>query len=215
MLKELATHVSNFALGELFKQYELATSSILGPCRGHFSKTMGLPCAHMMTNKKGESLLLSDRHPQWIIDIRSFTNVDGGVNGNGREIERLLKNFQDKYKCMPLVEREDSLKQVAQLIDSPIPLTLEPSIQPHKGRPSGSKKRKGDGSTTRDPSTFKIAEKTRKCSVCHHIGHNSQTCPHKDENTRRSPHFVLANQHVNLNMLETQFECEINTSLEL
>ncbi|KAG5529294.1 hypothetical protein RHGRI_029855 [Rhododendron griersonianum] len=215
ILKELVSHVSNFALGELFKQNELATSSILGPCRGHFSKTMGLPCAHMMTNKKGESLLLSDIHPQWRIDTRSFTNVDGGVDGNGSEIERLLKNFLDKYKCMPLVEREDCLKQVAQLIDSPIPLTLEPSIQPHKGRPSGSKKRKGDGSTTRDPSAFEIAEKTRKCSICHHVGHNSRTCPHKDENTRRSPHSVLANQHVNLNMLETQFECEINTSLEL
>ncbi|KAF7147655.1 hypothetical protein RHSIM_Rhsim03G0114700 [Rhododendron simsii] len=204
ILKELVSHVSNFALGELFKQHALATSSILGPCRGHFSKTMGLPCAHMMTNKKGESLLLSDIHPQWRIDIRSFTNVDGGVNGNGSEIECLLKNFHDKYKCMPLVEKEDSLKQIAQLIDAPIPLTLEPSIQPHKGRPSGSKKRKGDSSTTRDPSAFEIAEKTRKCSVCHQIGHNSRTCPHKDENTSRSPHFVLANQHVNINMPETQ-----------
>ncbi|XP_058180076.1 uncharacterized protein LOC131298614 [Rhododendron vialii] len=215
ILKELVSHVSNFAFGELFKQHELATSSILGPCRGHFSKTMGLPCAHMMTNKKGESLLLSNIHPQWRIDIRSFTNVDGGVIGNGSEIECLLKKFQDKYKCMPLVEKEDSLKQIAQLIDAPIPLTLEPSIQPHKGRPSGSKKRKGDSSTTRDPSAFEIVENTRKCSVCHHIGHDSRTCPHKDENTSRSPHFLLANQLVNINMLETQFECEIKTSLEL
>lgn len=154
------------------------TSSILGPCRGHFLKTMGLPCAHVMTNKKGESLLLSKIHLQWRIDKRSFINVDGGVNGNGSKIEWLFKNFQDKYKCMPLVQREGSLKQIAQLIDAPIPLTLEPRIQPHKGRSSGSKKRKGDSSTTHDLSAFEIAEKTRKCSVCHHIGHNSRTCPH-------------------------------------
>ncbi|XP_058217649.1 uncharacterized protein LOC131328770 [Rhododendron vialii] len=175
MFKELVTHVSIFALSELLKQYELSTSSLLDPCRSQFSNTMGLPCAHFMQNMRGEPLLLSDIHPQWRIDIRSL-NMDGGVNTNGSDIESLLKKFHDKYKCMPLGQREDSHKQIAQLIDAEIPLTLEPTIQPHKGRPSGSKKRKGDSSTTRDPSAFEIVEKTRKCSVCHHVGHNRSTC---------------------------------------
>ncbi|KAF7112293.1 hypothetical protein RHSIM_RhsimUnG0244500 [Rhododendron simsii] len=173
--EELVTHVSIFALSELLKQYELSTSSLLDPCRSQFSNTMGLPCAHFMQNMRGEPLLLSDIHPQWRIDIRSF-NIDGGVNTNGSDIESLLKKFHDKYKCMPLGQRKDSHKQIAQLIDAEIPLTLEPTIQPHKGRPSGSKKRKGDSSTTRDPSAFEIAEKTGKCSVCHHVGHNRSTC---------------------------------------
>ncbi|KAG5540998.1 hypothetical protein RHGRI_021027 [Rhododendron griersonianum] len=176
MFKELVTHVSIFALNELLKQYELATSpSLLDPCRSQFSNTMGLPCAHFMQNMRGEPLLLSDIYPQWRIDIRSF-NMDGGVNTNGSDIESLLKKFHDKYKCMPLGQREDSQKQIAQLINAEIPLTLEPTIQPHKGRPSDSKKRKGDSSTTRDPSAFEMVEKARKCSVCHHVGHNRSTC---------------------------------------
>ncbi|KAG5566195.1 hypothetical protein RHGRI_001960 [Rhododendron griersonianum] len=173
--EELVTHVSIFALSELLKQYELATSSLLDPCRSQFSNTMGLPCAHFMQTMRGEPLLLSDIHPQWRINIRSF-NMDGGVSTNGSDIESLLKKFHDKYKCMPLGQREDSHKQIAELIDAEIPLILEPTIQPHKGRPSGSKKRKGDSSTTRDPSAFEIAEKTQKCSVCHHVGHNRSTC---------------------------------------
>ncbi|KAF7123301.1 hypothetical protein RHSIM_Rhsim12G0135200 [Rhododendron simsii] len=181
MFKELVTHVSIFALSELLKQYELATSSLLDPCRSQFSNTMGLPCAHFMQNMRGEPLLLNDIHPQWRIDIRSF-NMDGGVNINGSDIESLLKKFHDKYKCMPLDQREDSHKQIAQLIDAEIPLTVEPTIQPHKGRPSGSKKRKRDSSTTRDPSAFEIAKKTRKCRVCHHVGHNRSTCQRWAEN---------------------------------
>ncbi|KAF7140583.1 hypothetical protein RHSIM_Rhsim06G0117200 [Rhododendron simsii] len=132
--EELVTHVSIFALSELLKQYELSTSSLLDPCRSQFSNTMALPCAHFMQNMRGEPLLLSDIHPQsqWRIDIRSF-NMDGGVNTNGSDIESLLKKFHDKYKCMPLGQREDSQKQIAQLINAEIPLTLEPTIQPHKG----------------------------------------------------------------------------------
>ncbi|KAF7144569.1 hypothetical protein RHSIM_Rhsim04G0198300 [Rhododendron simsii] len=215
MLKELVSHVSFFALGELFKQCELArTDYVLGPCTGHFSRTMGLLCAHMMRDKKDGTLLLDDIHPQWRID-RSFTDMDGGVNTNGSEIESLLKRFHDKYKQMPLAQKEDSQRRIAELVDGEIPLTLEPNIQPHKGRPLGSKKRKGDSSTTRHPSAFEIAEKTRKCSVCHRVGHNSRTCPHKDKSSSSDPHFVLANQDVSLNMLETPSQYEINTSLQL
>ncbi|KAF7138128.1 hypothetical protein RHSIM_Rhsim07G0193000 [Rhododendron simsii] len=202
MLKELVSHVSFFALGELFKQCELArTGYVLGHCTGHFSRTMGLPCAHMIRDKKDGTLLLDDIHPQWRID-RSFTDMDGGVDTNGSEIESLLKRFLDKYKQMPLAQKEDSQRRIAELVDGEIPLTLEPNIQPHKGRPLGSKKRKGDSSTTHHPSAFEITEKTRKCSVCHRVGHNSRTCPHKDKSSSSDPHFVLANQDVSLNMLE-------------
>ncbi|KAH7838946.1 hypothetical protein Vadar_033020 [Vaccinium darrowii] len=125
MLNELVTHVSVFALGHLFKQSELAKSDyVLGPCTGNFSRTMGLPCAHMMRDKKDGTLQLGDIHPQWRIDIRSFTNMDGGVQRNGSEIESLLRNVHDKYKHMPLVQKEDIHKHIAQLVDSEIPSTL-------------------------------------------------------------------------------------------
>lgn len=141
--------------------------------------------------------------------------MDGGVQRNGSEIECLLRNVHDKYKHMPLVQKEDIHKQIAQLVDAEIPSTLEPNIQSHKGRPLGSKKRKGDCSTTRDPSAFEIAEKGRKCGVCHRVGHNSRTCPRKAESNSSSPHFVLANQDFNFNMIETPLQCDISTSLEL
>ncbi|XP_058216857.1 protein FAR1-RELATED SEQUENCE 5-like [Rhododendron vialii] len=148
MLKELVSHVSFFALGELFKQCELAwIDYVLGLCTGHFSRTMGLPCAHMMRDKKDGTLLLDDIHPQWRID-RSFIDMDGGVDTNGSEIASLLKRFHDKYKQMPLAQKEDSHMRIAKLVDGEIPLTLEPNIHPHKGRPLGSKKRKRDSSTT-------------------------------------------------------------------
>ncbi|KAG5561998.1 hypothetical protein RHGRI_004888 [Rhododendron griersonianum] len=216
MLKELVTHVSVFALGELFKQCELArTDYVLGSCTGNFSRTMGLPCAHMMRNKKDGILRLGDIHPQWRIDTRSFTNMDGGAHRTGSEIECLLKNFHEKCKNMPLVQKEESLKQIALLVDAEIPLTLEPNVQPHKGRPLGSKKRKGDSSTTRHPSAFEIVEKTRKCGACQCVGHNRRTCPGNSESNSHNPHFVVANQDATLNMLETPFQCEINTSLGL
>ncbi|KAG5525936.1 hypothetical protein RHGRI_032289 [Rhododendron griersonianum] len=216
MLKELVTHVSVFALGKLFKQCELArTDYVLGSCTGNFSRTMGLPCAHMMRNKEDGILRLGDIHPQWKIDTRSFTNMDGGAHRTGSEIECLLKNFHEKYKNMPLVQKEESLKQIALLIDAEIPLTLEPNIQPHKGRPLGSKKRNGDSYTTRHPSAFEIAEKTRKCGACQCVGHNRRTCPGNGESNSHNPHFVVANQDATLTMLETPFQCEISTSLGL
>ncbi|KAH7849790.1 hypothetical protein Vadar_022981 [Vaccinium darrowii] len=202
--EELVTHVSVFALGQLFKQSELPKSDyVWGLCTGNFSRTMGLPCANMMREKKDGTLHLDDIHPRWRIDIRSFINMDGGVQRNGSEIECLLKNVHDKYKHMPLVQKEDIHKQIAQLVDAEISLSLEPNIQSHKGRPLGSKKRKGDCSTTRHLLAFEIVEKGRKCGVCHHVGHNSRTCPRKGEFNSSDPRFVLANQDVTLNMLET------------
>ena len=72
-------------------------------------------------------MLLGDIHTQWRIDIRSFTNVEGGVSCQGSEIESLLKDFHDKYKHMPLVQQEDSQKQIAHLVHSQTPFTVKPN----------------------------------------------------------------------------------------
>ncbi|XP_077223979.1 protein FAR1-RELATED SEQUENCE 5-like [Tasmannia lanceolata] len=102
LFKELVTHVSIHALGEIFKQYELATSATqVVTCRGHFSNTMGLPCAglpcaHKIRVKKDGTLELDDIHQQWGIDIRSFTNIDGALDSEGVQIDCLLKEFHEK-----------------------------------------------------------------------------------------------------------------------
>ena len=102
------------------------------------------------------------------------------------KLKVFFKDFHDKYKHMPPVQQEDSQKQIAHLVDSQIAFTVELNIQSHKGRSLGSKKRKCDNSTTRDPSTFEIVQKTRKCDVCQGVGHNSRTCPRKVGDTTHS-----------------------------
>jgi hypothetical protein len=76
LFKELVTRVSVFALDQLFKQCEIAKSDELFVCKGHFMKTMGLPCAHKIRNMKHEVLHIDDIHPQWRLDIRSFVESD-------------------------------------------------------------------------------------------------------------------------------------------
>ena len=115
-----------------------------------------------MRNRKDGILRLDDIHPQWRVDRRSFTSIEGGLVSQEDQIECLIKGFHGKYKQMPLVQKEDSRRQIAQLLDSAFSFIIEPTIQPHKGRPLGSKKRKADSSTRRDPSAFEIVEKNLK-----------------------------------------------------
>ncbi|KAK9736070.1 hypothetical protein RND81_04G247900 [Saponaria officinalis] len=55
-------------------QYEMAKFGTLKPnCSGHFTATMGLPCAHLMNQAKESSLVLDSIDPQWRIDT-TFLN---------------------------------------------------------------------------------------------------------------------------------------------
>ncbi|GJW41847.1 ribonuclease H-like domain-containing protein [Tanacetum coccineum] len=51
--RKLLYHVSQFALKEICKQYEKITKGTMAPCTGHFTATMGLPCAHKILSRKG------------------------------------------------------------------------------------------------------------------------------------------------------------------
>ncbi|GAA0183616.1 hypothetical protein LIER_30994 [Lithospermum erythrorhizon] len=93
LFEELKTRVSEFAMEELYRQYELAISNELPfECKNHFQMTMGLPCSHMIkiAMDKGEPLRLGDIHPQWRIDTRSF--VDGTLEDD--EISCLLEKLR-------------------------------------------------------------------------------------------------------------------------
>lgn len=133
LFKELVTNISGFALREIFKQYELSKSDSLGDtCTGHFTRTMGMPCAHMMRNNNPNVLRLCDIHLQWRIDIRSSNSFERVLISQKDKIEGLLEEFRDKYLQMSLAQREDSQNQIAKLLDSPFPSIIEPIIQPHK-----------------------------------------------------------------------------------
>lgn len=51
--KGLHHHVSMFAMKQLYKQYEMIKFRTMVPmCSGHFTASMGLPCAHTMIKLK-------------------------------------------------------------------------------------------------------------------------------------------------------------------
>ncbi|XP_078149520.1 protein FAR1-RELATED SEQUENCE 5-like [Carex rostrata] len=87
--KNVVYHVSIYALKELHKQHmkaKLGTMSAV--CSGQFTKTMGLPCAHKMTNWRNEPLNLDLIHSRWRIDQRTLSahvsthkdDPDGGLS---------------------------------------------------------------------------------------------------------------------------------------
>ncbi|KAB2615708.1 protein FAR1-RELATED SEQUENCE 5-like [Pyrus ussuriensis x Pyrus communis] len=135
----VVTHVSRFALNELYNQHEASSSCDLPSlCKGQFLKTMGLPCAHMIKEMNIEVLQLNDIHPQWRIDRRLFVNDRHVSLDNERDqISGLLLEIKDKYEKLPLTQKEGYQKATF--------------------------------STKRGPSKFEIVEKAQKCArqVCH------------------------------------------------
>jgi hypothetical protein len=117
-------------------------------------------------------------HKQLRIDTRSFSNDKHASLAHGDPIISLLSEVKEKYEKQPLMERENTIKQLSHVLGVSNPLIFEPIIQPHKGRPMGSKKRNETSSTNREPSHFEIVEKkARKCGSCGNSGHNRSTCP--------------------------------------
>ncbi|GJQ98693.1 hypothetical protein Tco_0009832, partial [Tanacetum coccineum] len=73
--RKLLYHVSQFALKAICKQYEKITKGTMAPCTGHFTATMGLPCAHKIINSRETKLSLDLIHPHWRIDTLTFTTT--------------------------------------------------------------------------------------------------------------------------------------------
>ncbi|XP_077219971.1 PKS-NRPS hybrid synthetase cheA-like [Tasmannia lanceolata] len=99
---ELVSHISVFALRELFKQYRLATCNpTLSVCTNQFTATMGLPCAHKMRFRiyESEVLHLGDIHPQWQIDYRALSNIDVEIN-----------SLEDRMTEMPMLHNKPDVQ---------------------------------------------------------------------------------------------------------
>ena len=100
-----------FTLWGVFKQYMLPRyDSPSAICKGHFSKTMSLPCAHIMENKimglPLGTLRLDDVHLQWRIDIRSFSTMECELVSQNDQIDGLLKKLHDKYSTCLLFKNK-------------------------------------------------------------------------------------------------------------
>ncbi|XP_077214390.1 protein FAR1-RELATED SEQUENCE 5-like [Tasmannia lanceolata] len=179
---KLINRISVFALKELFKQYNLATSNPnLTTCKSHFTATMGLPCAHKMRCllDEGKVLHLGDVHSQWRIDDRMIGDI-GIVKNNQDKMKEILGDFHKEYTKWPPSQQEVALNQLSHLVGTSTPMLREPSVQNPRGRPPTSKNKKSKSSTSREPSEFEIVEATRRCSTCNGVGHNRRTCPRKD-----------------------------------
>ncbi|XP_024177753.1 uncharacterized protein LOC112183616 [Rosa chinensis] len=183
--KEVINKVYFYALFELQKQYLLAnTRDYSSQCKGQFSKTMGLPCVHMIKDMRIEVLPLNQIHEQWRIDTRSFTNDHCARLDHEDPFSSLLSEVKEKYEKQPLMQKENTLRQLSHILGASCPLIFEPTLQPHKGRPVGSNKRKETSSTRQEPSYFERVEKApRKCSGCGNIGHYRNKCPSINKST--------------------------------
>ncbi|XP_024196958.1 protein FAR1-RELATED SEQUENCE 5 isoform X2 [Rosa chinensis] len=183
--KEVINKVSFYALFELQKQYLLANAKdYSSQCKGQFSKTMGLPCVHMIKEINIEVLPLNQIHEQWRIGTRSFTNDHRASLDHEDPFSSLLSEVKEKYEKQPLAQKENTIRQLSQILGASCPLIFKPTLQPHKGRPVGSNKRKETSSTRREPSYFERVEKApRKCSGCGNIGHYRNKCPSNNKST--------------------------------
>ncbi|KAL7252612.1 hypothetical protein ACSBR1_007225 [Camellia fascicularis] len=127
---------------------------------------------------------------------------------------KMMNWKEDKYQEWPIIQKEDAQERISQLVNPSLPLLLEPNVQPHRGRPSGTKKGKESSSTRRNASKFEFVGLTRKCSTCKGVGHNSRTCQAKTEGREiNSNHVVNLNDDqsnmdvVNLNTMSTTIDC--------
>nr|XP_011459501.1 PREDICTED: uncharacterized protein LOC105349985 [Fragaria vesca subsp. vesca] len=183
--KETVNKVSFHALYELQKQYLLAnTKDYSSQCKGQFYKTMGLPCVHMIKEMNIEVCSVNQIHMQWRIDTRSFTNDQHASLDHEDPLTSLLSKIKEKYEKQPLMQKENTIRQLSHILGASCPFLFEPTIQPHKGRPVGSTNRKETCSTKRETSYFEVVDKTpRKCSGCGNPGHNRNKCPSINKST--------------------------------
>ncbi|XP_050207821.1 PKS-NRPS hybrid synthetase cheA-like [Mercurialis annua] len=174
--KNLTTRVSKFAMRQLHNQYEMVKYGKVTPlCKGHFTATMGLPCAHKMMSWKGGMIPLDFIHSQWRIDSNFISSL-GETRNRDDGIQEMFTELQYKYQQCPLVQKEYVRETLSQCIDISTSSYLEPTIQPHKGRPIKNARKNNSSTTEHIPSNFEMVENRRRCRVCKGVGHNSRTC---------------------------------------
>ncbi|KAK9723482.1 hypothetical protein RND81_05G001400 [Saponaria officinalis] len=129
-------------------------------CTGHFTATMGLPCAHMMNQVKEGVLVLDSIDPQWRIDTVCLNNLVVGVQNEDDGISGLCSKLLDKYQEVPMGEKKEIEEKLKLMLNTTNPILFEPDIQTSKGRPQGSlnKRKEPISSTKRHPSEFEIVE---------------------------------------------------------
>ncbi|XP_071696434.1 uncharacterized protein [Rutidosis leptorrhynchoides] len=160
MFRELMFNVSKFALKEIYKQYLLLKKGTKTSCTSHFTKTMGLPCAHVIESLQGTTLSLELVHPHWRIDTLSLNPDELSQNDGCESFVNLVNELVSKYKVWPEYKKEYATLMLGKLVNEH-DILFDPMIQRSKGRPPKSKRKKGVTSTAREPSKFELVESSR------------------------------------------------------
>ncbi|CAL8168241.1 unnamed protein product [Prunus armeniaca] len=100
---------------------------------------MGIPCGHMIKDMKFQVLPLNAIYNQWRINAQLLNNDQhAGLDDEDDQINSLLLDFKEKYEKLPILQKDDTKRQLSKFVGTSFPQILEPKIQPHKGRPLGS-----------------------------------------------------------------------------
>ena len=175
----LLTKISLFALKKCYDQYlkvmKATPEDPLHPCRGSFTQTMGMPCAHKINDRlqRNQTLQLGDFHRHWWIQVQT-DQVQEPVQADQDRIQREWRDINEQFNSWPTIRQTSALQQWSLITQVP----ENPVVHRTRGRPAT--RNRPQSSTQRDLCAFELAQPTnivRKCGVCRQPGHNCRTCP--------------------------------------
>ncbi|GJV49259.1 protein FAR1-related sequence 5 [Tanacetum coccineum] len=176
-------------------QYEKITKGTISPCTGHFTATMGLPCAHKIINSHENKLSLDLIHSHWRIDTLTLDPKDVSNNDGANPFVKLLDELNEKYQAWPLHKNETATLMITNLINQSDTL-FEPLIQRPRGRPLKAKKKKGTTSTAQNPSRFEYVESLQK----HNPSTSASVVQMSNEVTNEVSYIHHENNMIDLNL---------------
>lgn len=154
-------------------------------CSNTFTPTMGIPCSHRLRRMLADPISILSIHDfdqhWWLIRQESLPLIQPDEVLDTRnvllEIEQRLGNVLPHQQQLLLRSLVNVARQDLEV--------RNPLIVQTRGRPTGS--------TRRNPSAFEYAEqiqqhpiqpqRIRSCGICNTVGHNSRTCPLRDDAT--------------------------------
>ncbi|CAJ2651610.1 unnamed protein product [Trifolium pratense] len=181
--RDVKKSISRYALKLVRTEYHKSLVPEDLQCSNIFTSTMGIPCSHRLRRMLADPtyiLSIHDFDQHWWLNRRESSPLiqpDEVLDARSvlLRIEERLGNILPHQQQLLLRSLVNFARQDLEVRN---PLTAQT-----RGRPTGS--------TRRNPSAFEYAQQTqqqtiqpqriRSCGMCNTIGHNSRTCPLRDD----------------------------------